>query len=68
MPIFMSVNSNIEEFGWPDDWQIIVRPQDKSKKRKSKLVYPWLRKKDGKMILTVEQNSVKSFQDAKNQQ
>ena len=55
MAIFMSVNSNIEEFGWPDDWQIIVRPKDKSKKRKSKLVYPWLRKKDGKMILTVEQ-------------
>ena len=67
MPIFMSVNSNIEEFRWPADWQIIVRPPDKSKKRKSKLVYPWLRKKDGKMILTVEQNSVTSFHDAKNQ-
>ena len=67
MPILMSVNSSIEEFSWPADWQIIVRPQDKSKKRKSKLVYPWLRKKDGKMILTVEQHSVKSFHDAKNQ-
>jgi hypothetical protein len=55
MDIWMSVNSKITEFSWPADWQIVVRPKDKSKKRKSKLVYPWLRKKDGKMILTVEQ-------------
>ena len=67
MPILMSVNSSIEEFSWPADWQIVVRPQDKSKKRKSKLVYPWLRKKDGKMSLTVEQNSGTRFHDAKNQ-
>jgi len=40
---------------WPSDWIVEVRKRSQKNKRKSLLKYPWLRHRDGKMLVVVEE-------------
>ncbi|MBL6843504.1 MAG: hypothetical protein ACJ0BN_11785 [Limisphaerales bacterium] len=43
-------------FSWPDDWVVEVRRRSqKNRKAHSRLKYPWLRYRDGKTIVVVEE-------------
>ncbi|MBT3596851.1 hypothetical protein N8843_07130 [Verrucomicrobia bacterium] len=50
------IKNGNQTYSWPDDWVVEVRRRSpKRRKTHSRLKYPWLRYRDGKTIVVVEE-------------
>ena len=50
------IKNGNQTYSWPDDWVVEIRRRSpKARKAHSRLKYPWLRHRDGKTIVVVEE-------------